>query len=135
MKITRTKKNLQEKKLYEGYIVKVEEDEEYGIARLYIELDDYPDEWFYTSLQMEESGKVNSRFNQFFETMGVFDVMDNFELKELENVEVLATLQQGRNGYFYVKQLYLKESDDETLLMLISSGVITIHSSVSLFSS
>ena len=36
MKITRTKKNLQEKKLYEGYIVKVEEDEEYGIARLYI---------------------------------------------------------------------------------------------------
>ena len=113
MKITRTKKNLQEKKLYEGYIVKVEEDEEYGIARLYIELDDYPDEWFYTSLQMEESGKVNSRFNQFFETMGVFDVMDNFELKELENVEVLATLQQGRNGYFYVKQLYLIESDDE----------------------
>ena len=58
MKITRTKKNLQEKKLYEGYIVKVEEDEEYGIARLYIELDDYPDEWFYTSLQMEESGKM-----------------------------------------------------------------------------
>ncbi len=46
MKITRTKKNLQEKKLYEGYIVKVEEDEEYGIARLYIELDNYPDEWF-----------------------------------------------------------------------------------------
>ena len=97
MKITRTKKNLQEKKLYEGYIVKVEEDDSDGIVRIYVEL----------------AEKVNSRFNQFFETMGVFDVMDNFELKELENVEVLATLQQGRNGYFYVKQLYLKESDDE----------------------
>lgn len=107
------KKNLQEKKLYEGYIVKVEEDDSDGIVRIYVELDGFEDEWFYTSLQMEEAEKVNSRFNQFFETMGVFDVMDNFELKELENVEVLATLQQGRNGYFYVKQLYLKGSDDE----------------------
>ena len=113
MKITRIKKNLQEKKIYEGYIVKVEEDDSDGIVRIYVELDGFEDEWFYTSLQMEEAEKVNSRFNQFFETMGVFDVMDNFELKELENVEVLATLQQGRNGYFYVKQLYLKGSDDE----------------------
>ena len=113
MQITRTKKKLQENKLYEGYIVQVEEDDSDGIVRIYVELDGFEDEWFYTSLQMEEAEKVNSRFNQFFETMGVFDVMDNFELKELENVEVLATLQQGRNGYFYVKQLYLKGSDDE----------------------
>lgn len=83
MKITRIKKNLQEKKLYEGYIVKVEEDDSDGIVRIYVELDGFEDEWFYTSLQMEEAEKVNSRFNQFFETMGVFDVMDNFELKEL----------------------------------------------------
>lgn len=34
MKITRIKKNLQEKKLYEGYIVKVEEDDSDGIVRI-----------------------------------------------------------------------------------------------------
>lgn len=113
MKITKSKKILKESELYEGYITKVEEDDSDGIVRIYVELDGFEEEWFYTSLQMEEAGKVNSRFNQFFELMGVFEVMDSFELNELENVEVLATLQQGRNGYFYVKQLYLKDSEDE----------------------
>lgn len=113
MQITRTKKKLQENKLYEGYIVQVEEDEDYGRLRIYVSLDDFEGEWFYTSLQMEEAGQVNSRFNQFFEAMGVFEAMETFELNELENVEVLATLQQGKNGYFYVKQLYLKDSEDE----------------------
>lgn len=113
MKIIKKINSLKENKLYEGYITEVEEDEEYGRLRIYVSLDDFEGEWFYTSLQMEEAGQVNSRFNQFFEAMGVFEVMESVELKELENVEVLATLQQGRNGYFYVKQLYLKDSEDE----------------------
>lgn len=113
MKIVKKRNTLKENELYEGYITEVEEDKEYGRVRIYVELYGFAGEWFYVSLRLDEEGRVNSKLNQFFEEMGIFQIMESFDLQDLENMEVLVTLQKGNNGFFYVRQMYVRDLDNQ----------------------
>lgn len=98
---------------YDGILTRVEVDEEYGRIRLFVELDDFEEE-FMKSLKYSEN--LRSPMGAFFKELGVLNKKGELNLKSLEGRGVEVTLKQGKDSQWYINKMrlavYQESSDD-----------------------
>lgn len=97
---------------YNGIVTDVQVDEERGRIRIFVTLEEVPGEPYMKSIQFSRSR--NGQAGRFFDELGLMDSKGNVELNDLLNKEVIVTLSQGKDSYWYVDQLWLAESSDDS---------------------
>lgn len=112
MKIKFTEMSIHPDVEYNGIVENVVFDEKKERLRIFVTLEEFPEEQYMKSLQF--SRNRNGQAGRFFDELGLMDSKGNVELDDLLNEEVIVTLSQGKDSYWYVDQLWLAESSDDS---------------------
>lgn len=103
---------LSQNKTYYGTIKQVEIDDEAGRVRIFTELEKIPHEYYMKSVRYSE--QKDSPLWTLFDDLGVLDENDEFDEKWLIGLEVAVSLSKGRDGNWYVNEMYRVEEESES---------------------
>lgn len=109
MKIKFVKPEVRANKEYRGEIVRYKLDERNKVFRVYVALDKEPRVEFMKRIDID--WEVNSTFADFCCKMEIYvEDDDSADLEELIGIRVVAVLNKGEDGRFYVGDIQLDES-------------------------
>ncbi|WP_418620935.1 hypothetical protein [Sellimonas intestinalis] len=104
--------NFRSDKEYSAVIQKIEINRERGKLYIFVELEDEPGITYLKSITYSEH--LQGALAKFFDGLQVMNRRNEVDTEELEGKEVIVTFNKGRDGNYYVKEMWMveEESDD-----------------------
>lgn len=96
---------------YYGVIQRVEINKERGNFRIFVEIEEQPNETYLKSIRYSEN--IQGELARFLDELQVMNRRNEVNCDQLVGQEVVVTFNKGRDGNFYINEMWLAEEESE----------------------
>lgn len=96
---------------YSAVIQRIEVRKDWGRLHIFVELEDQPGITYLKSIRYSES--VQGELARFFDDLQVMNRKNEVNTEHLEGREVIVTFNKGKDGNYYVKEMWLVDDEED----------------------